>query len=42
MAGREIRAQLDHDIAAAGQSKGKGLGRVGHGNALRFKGWRRT
>ena len=30
MAGREVRAKLDHDIAAAGQGEGKGLGRVGH------------
>jgi len=41
VAGGEIRAQLDHDVAAARKGKGEGLGRVGHGCALLLKGWRR-
>jgi hypothetical protein len=28
--GCKVRTELYHDIAAAGQGKGKGLGRVGH------------
>jgi hypothetical protein len=36
MAGREVGAELDHDVAAARKGKGQGVG-VGHGHVLGLK-----